>query len=101
MKHIRLFENWQDKIEKDLAFPSGQKFKDEDEYRAYAYRFRKLVADRDITSSLDKIKAMHRDGTLNRALDGYKVTDLKKSQNWSRNSKFGGDDVVYSLRRYV
>ena len=120
-------KNWQDKIEKDLAFPTGKEFKYGDEDSAYAYRFRKLVADRDITFSLDKIKEMRGDGTLKRALDdqdinmvfanllekgredvadylymiGYKVTDLNKAQNWSRNSKFGGDDVVYSLKRYV
>ena len=105
-------KNWQDKIEKDLAFPTGKEFKYGDEDSAYAYRFRKLVADRDITFSLDKIKEMRGDGTLKRALDdqdinmvfanllekgredvadylymiGYKVTDLNKTNDHARRA---------------
>lgn len=67
MKHIKLFENWKDKIEDNLAFPSGdseEKFKYVDEAHGLAYRYRSLLNDRDFSSSLLQIKEMNRNGDL-------------------------------------
>ena len=67
MKHIKLFENWKDNIEDNLAFPSGdseEKFKYVDEKHGLAHRYRSLLNDRDFSSSLLQIKEMDRNGDL-------------------------------------
>jgi hypothetical protein len=68
MKHIKLFENWEEDYKKDLAFHNDE-HSHGDEENSYAYRYRQLVRDRDIESSLMKIKEMHSKGQLNKALD--------------------------------
>lgn len=67
MKHIKLFESWEEDYKKDLAFPDDRDFSSE-ESAAY-HRFISLINDRDFSSSLDKIKEMHSQGQIDEVLD--------------------------------
>ena len=118
MKHIRHFENFTNSFggESDPTTTDGA-----------AFKLRSLIKDLDIDYSLGEIKSMLQNGEFKSAIEsydinmvfataiekdrldiadvvrnaGYKITNVKKVNDWLENSKYKSDDKLYSIRRYT